>query len=90
MFRRSKRCYGTRSHRRKVRYVNLLSRNFASYPGTISHKNLLDEICKLETDATVIEAAINESRPFEVSSKAKLNSIKKFLNKNVKNENSSP
>ena len=52
-------------------------------------KTLEDEICELQTDATVIEAVINESTLFEISSKAKLNSIHKFLSKNVKNENSS-
>ena len=52
-------------------------------------KTLEDEICELQTDAAVIEAVINESTLFEISSKAKLNSIHKFLSKNVKNENSS-
>ena len=52
-------------------------------------KTLQDEICKLETDVNVIEAVVNESTLFEISSKAKLNSINNFLNKNVKNENSS-
>ena len=52
-------------------------------------KTLEDEICELKTDVTVIEAVINESTLFEISSKAKLNSINKFLCNNVKNENSS-
>ena len=51
-------------------------------------KTLEDEICELKTDVTVIEAVINESTLFEISSKAKLNSINKFLSNNVKNENS--
>ena len=51
-------------------------------------KTLEDEICELETDVTVIEAVTNERTLFEISSKAKLNSINKFLSKNVKNENS--
>ena len=52
-------------------------------------KTLEDEICELETDITVNEAVINESTLFEISFKAKLNSINKFPGKNVKNENSS-
>ena len=52
-------------------------------------KTLGDEICELETDATRIKAVINESTLLEISSKAKLNSIHKFLSKNLKNQNSS-
>ena len=52
-------------------------------------KTLEDDICELETDVTVIEAVIDESTLFEISSKAKLNSINKFLSQNIKNENSS-
>ena len=52
-------------------------------------KTIEDEIFELETDVTVIEAVIIESTLFEISSKAKLNPINKFLSKNVKNENSS-
>ena len=52
-------------------------------------KTLEDEICELETDVTLIEPVISESTLFEISSKAKLNSINKFLSKNTKNENSS-
>ena len=52
-------------------------------------KTLEDEICELETDVTLIEAVISESTLIEISSKAKLNSINKFLSKNTKNENSS-
>ena len=52
-------------------------------------KTIKDEIFELETDVTVIEAVIIESTLFEISSKAKLNPINKFLSKNVKNENSS-
>ena len=52
-------------------------------------KTLEDEICVLETDLTVIKDVINESTLFEISPKAKLNSINKFLSNNVKNENSS-
>ena len=59
-----------------------------SYHETLNNKlsaikTLEDEICKLETDVTVIDAVINESTLFEISSKAKLNSINKFLSKNV-------
>ena len=46
-------------------------------------KTLEDVICKIETDVTVTEAVINESKLCEISSKAKLNSINKFLNKNL-------
>ena len=90
MFTGSKRCYGKRSHRRKVRYVKLLLQNFEEE--TVrrwNYETLEDEISELETDVTVIEAVINESTLFEISSKAKLNSINKFLSKNVKNKNSS-
>ena len=52
-------------------------------------KTLGDEICELETDVTRIKAVINESTLLEISSKAKLNSINKFLSKNLKNQNSS-
>ena len=52
-------------------------------------KTLEDEICEVKTDVTVTEAVISESILFEISSKAKLNSINKFLCNNVKNENSS-
>ena len=51
-------------------------------------KTLGDEICELETDVTRIKAVINESTLLEISSKAKLNSINKFLSKNLKNQNS--
>ena len=59
-----------------------------SYHETLNNKlsairTLEDEICELETDVTVIDAVINESTLFEISSKAKLNSINEFLSKNV-------
>ena len=59
-----------------------------SYHETLNNKlsaikTLEDEICELETDVTVIDAVINESTLFEISSKAKLNSINKLLSKNV-------
>ena len=59
-----------------------------SYHETLNNKlsairTLEDEICELETDVTVIDAVINESTLFEISSKAKLNSINDFLSKNV-------
>ena len=52
-------------------------------------KTLEDEICELGIDVTVIDDVINESSLFGISSKNKLNSINKFLRKNVKNENNS-
>ena len=59
-----------------------------SYHETLNNKlsairTLEDEICELKTDVTVIDAVINESTLFEISSKAKLNSINEFLSKNV-------
>ena len=59
-----------------------------SYHETLNNKlsairTLEDEICELETDVTVIDAVINESTLFEISSKAKLNSINEFLSKNI-------
>ena len=45
-----------------------------------------DGIIELETDPTAIKSVVNEATLFESNSKDKLNTVSKFLNKNVKNE----
>lgn len=47
---------------------------------------LEDGIIELETDPTAIKSVVNEATLFESNSKDKLNTVSKFLNKNVKNE----
>ena len=47
---------------------------------------LEDGIIELETDPTAIKSIVNEATLFETNSKDKLNTVSKFLNKNVKNE----
>ena len=45
-----------------------------------------DGIIELETDPTAIKSVVNEATLFESNSKDKLDTVSKFLNKNVKNE----
>ena len=47
---------------------------------------LEDGIIELETDPTAIKSVVNEATLFESNSKDKLDTVSKFLNKNVKNE----
>ena len=47
---------------------------------------LEDGIIELETDPTAIKSIVNEATLFESNSKDKLDTVSKFLNKNVKNE----